>query len=232
MSKKSKQKSPSQPSISSVTSWDVESTTSRVDDNDDDDDAAPENTDTGLKDSLERIDERTDVEKELYILISKGDHEAAEKLISENRQDIDINHKNLLGHDLLTHAVENRKKKMISLVLNIDPDNVNTQEALLHAIKEDRLAIVLMLLYFEDHKHGGALYAVSKRMIYTNKSKTQSKKKHGNVVGRRKGGDDGPDEESTIALPESFDDSEYGMIIKREMVMVTLIITTFKYVHY
>lgn len=218
MGKKLKKKVSAQDSVSSMTSWDTESNTSavKIEDNDE----SPENTDAEQKDSLERLDERTDVEKALFHAVDKGDYEAVEKIISENQKDIDVNHKDLFGHDILTHAVETKKKKMISLVLNIDPDNVSTEEALLHAIKEDKLGIVLMLLYFEDHKKGGTMYAVSKRIVSTKQSKPKSKqKKQTGSLRRRKGGGDDEDsnedddEKPTVVLPESFDDSEYGTII-------------------
>lgn len=172
----------------------VQSTTSQIDEETDDN-----LTKASSKDSLERLDERSDLEKQLFELIEDGNVPVLCDLISRFKDDINASNKDLNGHDLLTQAVESGKKKIVNLVLAID-SVTDTKEALLHAIKAGKLAIVLKLLKFEDNRKQLSLRGSGSG------SKPRQRVRKRNVYVDKDG--------NKITIPEAFDESEFGMNMK------------------
>ncbi|CAL8069370.1 unnamed protein product [Orchesella dallaii] len=179
-SKSKKTKSKPQQYVATTTTSQVTTTSLQTSDTEDQDD-----DDANAKDSLENLDERNEWEKMLFEYVESGkDRQTVRDLITANHSRIDINHRNKSNQDILTKAVEKKDEKMIKLLLRVDPENIDTRNALLSAIKDGDMHVMLLLLAFEDasNRTGGSPWAGAR---------TKAKKGH-------------------LKQMDEFDNTEYG----------------------
>lgn len=176
---------------STGTEGDATTSGAEEDSSDDDTTAGEDGNQVDEKSSFERLDERSELEKQIFEAIEEGNLEEVRELIAENKKEIDVEHKDQSGHDMVTHAVINGKEAMVKLIVGIDKDRVPINEALLHAIKLDKMKITKLLLKVEDSRQsvGSVRSKPGERVIVTKSRKS----------GKKQGYDD-----------QLFDDSEYG----------------------
>lgn len=170
------------------------------------DESNDETDDGGLlpdeKDSLEELDERTENEKKMFEIISSGKLKDAKEFHSSLSEDsqVDTNSRDLLGHNLVTHAVECGSLKMVRFVLRISNTLiVDTKDAILHAVKDNLIDILLLLLEFEDFRYGSGEKAVAKQM----KAAGPLKQKHLLTTANTSA--------KVHRIAEIFDQTEFGM---------------------
>ena len=104
------------------------------------------------------------LEKKYLLATERGDIIKVKKYLEESNIDPDEFDKNAvdpLGRNALHIAIEYENLEMIEILLN---NNVDAGEAILHAINEEFVEAVEMLLNYEDN--GGNLVDVSKSINF------------------------------------------------------------------
>ncbi|XP_059479405.1 transient receptor potential protein-like [Neocloeon triangulifer] len=101
----------------------------------------------------------SNVEKQFLLCVERGDCASVRKMIEENESnnDFDVNCMDPLNRSALVSAIENENIDLIHILLE---KGIKVKDALLHAIKEEYVEAVEVLLQWEEEHHKpGDLYS-------------------------------------------------------------------------
>ncbi|XP_031782133.1 transient receptor potential-gamma protein isoform X4 [Nasonia vitripennis] len=89
-------------------------------------------------------------DRKFLLAVERGDVAGVRKILTENKEKININCVDPLGRSALLMAIDNENLEMVELLINY---KVDTKDALLHAISEEFVEAVERLLDHEEEFH-------------------------------------------------------------------------------